>query len=57
MKEDIITKILYRNNLNEAFKNVKANKGLCKTVTNTRQEIINGVKYLYFLTFIQNSLP
>ena len=27
MKEDIITKILDRNNLNEAFKNVKANKG------------------------------
>lgn len=27
MKEDIITKILERNNLNEAFKNVKANKG------------------------------
>ena len=28
MKEDIITKILNRNNLNEAFKNVKANKGV-----------------------------
>lgn len=27
MKEDIITKILDRNNLNEAFKNVKVNKG------------------------------
>ena len=27
MSEDIITKILDRNNLNEAFKNVKANKG------------------------------
>ena len=27
MKEDIITKILDRNNLNEAFKNVRANKG------------------------------
>ena len=27
MKEDIITKILARDNLNEAFKNVKANKG------------------------------
>ena len=27
MKEDIITKILERDNLNEAFKNVKANKG------------------------------
>lgn len=27
MKEDIITKILDRNNLNEAFKSVKANKG------------------------------
>ena len=27
MSEDIITKILERNNLNEAFKNVKANKG------------------------------
>ncbi len=27
MKEDIITKILDRKNLNEAFKNVKANKG------------------------------
>ena len=27
MKEDIITRILDRNNLNEAFKNVKANKG------------------------------
>lgn len=27
MKEDIITKILDRNNLNEAFKNAKANKG------------------------------
>ncbi len=27
MKEDIITKILDRDNLNEAFKNVKANKG------------------------------
>lgn len=27
MKEDIITKILSRDNLNEAFKNVKANKG------------------------------
>ena len=27
MNEDIITKILDRNNLNEAFKNVKANKG------------------------------
>ena len=27
MREDIITKILDRNNLNEAFKNVKANKG------------------------------
>ena len=26
-KEDIITKILDQNNLNEAFKNVKANKG------------------------------
>jgi len=29
MSEDIITKILDRNNLNEAFKNVKANKGAC----------------------------
>ena len=29
MNEDIITKILDRNNLNEAFKNVKANKGSC----------------------------
>ena len=27
MSEDIITKILDRNNLNEAFKRVKANKG------------------------------
>ena len=27
MSEDIITKILDRNNLNEAFKNVKANNG------------------------------
>ena len=27
MKEDIITKILDRNNLNEAFKNVKSNRG------------------------------
>ena len=27
MSEDIITKILDRNNLNLAFKNVKANKG------------------------------
>ena len=27
MSEDIITRILDRNNLNEAFKNVKANKG------------------------------
>ena len=27
MSEDIITKILDRNNLNEAFKNVKTNKG------------------------------
>ncbi len=29
MSEDIITKILDRNNLNEAFKSVKANKGAC----------------------------
>lgn len=29
MKEDIITKILNRDNLNKAFKNVKANKGAC----------------------------
>ena len=29
MSEDIITKILERNNLNEAFKNVKVNKGAC----------------------------
>ena len=30
MKEDIITKILDRKNLNEAFKNVKANKCICQ---------------------------
>lgn len=45
MKEDIITKILDRNNLNEAFKNVKANnskkkfKRTLKRLTNRSKSI------------------
>ena len=51
MKEDIITKILDRNNLNEAFKNVKANKGpmiiLTRKFINTKYFLLVNVDLIF----------
>ena len=44
MKEDIITRILDRNNLNEAFKNVKANKGASGIDDLSIEETADGVR-------------
>ena len=50
MREDIITKILERNNLNEAFKNVKANKGASGiddlSIEETAEYIEKAIEYM-----------